>query len=68
MLEKYDNFSSLQAESIMTPSPKTIERDALAVEAFESMKLHHINQLVVLEQNEYCGMMHIQDLIREGII
>ena len=68
MLEKYDNFSSLQAESIMTPSPKTIERDALAVEAFESMKLHHINQLVVFDQNEYCGMMHIQDLIREGII
>ena len=68
MLEKYDNFNELNAESIMTSSPKTIEKEALAVEAFELMKTHHINQLAVTDQETYCGMIHIQDLVREGII
>jgi arabinose-5-phosphate isomerase len=68
MLEKYEQFSNLTASTIMTSGPKCIEKDAMAIEAFELMKNHHINQLLVLNDKKYCGMIHIQDLIREGII
>jgi arabinose-5-phosphate isomerase len=40
----------------------------LAAEAFELMRNHNINQLLVIEENKYAGIIHIQDIIREGII
>ena len=68
MLEKYDSFTALTADSIMSRNPKTIETDALAVEALELMRMHNINQLVALNQGKYAGILHLQDLVREGII
>ncbi|MBR5254593.1 MAG: KpsF/GutQ family sugar-phosphate isomerase [Bacteroidales bacterium] len=57
------------AEQIMTKNPKTIQAEAFAVEAFTIMQQHHITQLIVTdENNKYLGIIHIHDLITEGII
>ncbi|MFT3979434.1 MAG: KpsF/GutQ family sugar-phosphate isomerase [Ferruginibacter sp.] len=68
MLEKYDSFAALKAADIMGKNPKTIETDALAVAALEKMRSHNINQLVAVEDGKYAGILHIQELVREGII
>lgn len=68
MMERYDSLTSLKVSDIMGKSPKVIDKEALAVEAFEMMKKFSINQLVVTHQGKYYGILHIQDLMREGII
>ena len=68
MLEKHDDFSKLTAADIMGSSPKTIAADALAMQAFELMRLHNISQLLVTNYNKYVGIIHLHDLVREGII
>ncbi|HUX84071.1 MAG TPA: KpsF/GutQ family sugar-phosphate isomerase [Chitinophagaceae bacterium] len=68
MLEKGGTISSLCAADIMTRDPKTIQRDELAVNALESMRRHNITQLVVLDRETYAGIVHLHDLVREGII
>ena len=68
MLEKTDTFEKLQAKDIMSSNPKTIDADVLAVNALEEMKQHNISQLVVQEKGKYAGIIHLHDLIKEGII
>ena len=68
MLEKSDSFTMFTAKDIMSKSPKLIASDSLAAEAFELMRKNNINQLLVTENDSYVGVVHIQDLIREGII
>jgi arabinose-5-phosphate isomerase len=53
----------------MSKSPKTIDENKFAVEALNVMKENHITQLIVTnEKKEYKGIVHLHDLIREGII
>ncbi len=68
MFEKYDDFKGLLAKDIMSAKPKTIEADTLAVLALEQMKQNNISQLLVVENNVYVGILHVHDLMREGII
>ena len=68
MLEKYDSFASLKADDIMSKAPKTIDTDILAVNALDKMRDNNINQLVAVENGKYAGILHLQDLVREGII
>lgn len=68
MLEKTKDLNGLTANDIMNNNPKTIAHDALATEALDKLKSNNISQLVVLENNLYSGVIHIHDLIREGII
>lgn len=68
MLEKRREIDGLQAKDIMTPSPKTISKEALAVKALERMRRHSITQLLVAEEQRYLGIVHLHDLIREGLI
>lgn len=68
MLEKYDSFATLSANDIMSKTPKTIEADAMAVAALEKMRENNINQLIALDRDRYAGIIHLQDLVREGII
>lgn len=68
MLEKYDVLTTLTAKDIMSTQPKTIQAEALAMEAFEKMKANNISQLVVLKGEIYAGIIHLHDLVREGII
>ncbi|NER12155.1 KpsF/GutQ family sugar-phosphate isomerase [Leptobacterium flavescens] len=68
MLNKYDNISGLTAKDIMTPGPKSIEAEAMAVDALELMEANSISQLLVEENGEYAGVIHLHNLIKEGII
>jgi len=68
MLNKTDVLTNITATDIFTPNPKTIAPQALAVEALEVLKKYDISQLVVAENNQYLGIIHLHDLIREGII
>jgi arabinose-5-phosphate isomerase len=68
MLEQHDNISQLQAKDIYSRNPKTILSQALAVEALNLMKRYDITQLIVIDNSEYAGVLHLHDLLREGII
>jgi arabinose-5-phosphate isomerase len=68
MLEKDGDFGLLSAADIMTGAPKRIQQDELAVNALQTMRLNNITQLVVMDGEAYAGIVHLHDLIREGII
>ena len=68
MLEKTTNFENLLAKDIMSNNPKTIAWDVLAVNALDEMRRHDISQLVVEENKMYAGIIHLHDLVKEGII
>lgn len=68
MLSKTDNIGSLKASDIMTKNPKRIEANAMAVHAMEIINKHGISQLLVEENKKYKGVIHIHNLIKEGII
>ncbi len=67
MLNKYDNINGLKAKDIMSTNPKTIGMDVLAVKALEIMQENGISQLVAVEEGEYKGVVHLHNLINEGI-
>jgi len=67
-LEKNSDFTKLQAKDIMTAKPKVITSNALVYDAFKIMKLYNITQLIVLNDNIYFGIIHIHDIIEEGIV
>ena len=68
MLEKSNVLDSITAADILSKSPKAVHPDTLAVEALNLMRAHDISQLIVEENGIYLGILHIHDLIREGII
>ena len=68
MLSQTDDFSSYTAKDIMSEGPKCIDNHAMAVEAMELMETHGISQLLVEENGKYAGVVHLHDLIKEGII
>ncbi|MBI6116694.1 KpsF/GutQ family sugar-phosphate isomerase [Salegentibacter maritimus] len=68
MLKNNTNFKDLKAIDIMSPKPKTIEQDSLAVDALELLEANKISQLLAVENNTYAGVVHIHNLIREGIL
>ena len=70
MLENQGDFSHLSAADIMSPNPKTIPPDAMAVQALDLMRSNSITQVLVAEPetNRYLGVVHLHDLIREGLL
>ncbi len=68
MLNKYDNINGLVAKDIMTSNPKTIETDVLAVNALKLMQEKGISQLIAVEGKNYKGIVHLHNLINEGIL
>ncbi len=60
--------NELRADEIMSKNPKFILKDELAVTALEVMKKNNITQLIVMDANSYEGVIHLHDLIREGIL
>jgi len=68
MLEKSNSFEKLHASDIMSSHPKTIDADLLAVYAMEEMRRHDVSQLVVTNNGVYAGIIHLHDLVKEGII
>lgn len=68
MLQKTPEYSSLKAKDVMTKNPKVVLENTLAVDALDLMKSKNITNLFVVdEQNRYLGVIHIHDIIKEGI-
>lgn len=68
MLNKHDNIGNLNASDVMSPNPKTIDIHAMAVDALEIMETNSITSLLVTEHNKYIGVVHLHNLIKEGIL
>ncbi len=69
MLQNEVDINKGKGIDIMTKNPKNIEANELAIDAFKKMKEHNINQLVVVDNNNnYLGMIHLHDLLKEGLI
>ena len=68
MLEKNDSLEGITARDIMTTHPKTIAADTLAVDALNVLRTFDITQLVVTNEKQYLGVLHLHDLMREGLI
>ncbi|MDB2631403.1 KpsF/GutQ family sugar-phosphate isomerase [Flavobacteriaceae bacterium] len=68
MLSKNDDFSNLCAADIMSENPKSIEINAMAVDAIQLMEKHEISQLLVTQNESYAGVIHLHDLFKEGIL
>ncbi len=68
MLERSDNIQSIRAMDILSANPKTVSPSLLAVEALDVLRFNDISQLIVAENGQYLGILHIHDLVREGIV
>lgn len=68
MLTKHHDIQNLTAKEIMTENPKTISNDAMAVDALEILETFKISQLVAEKDGNYTGVVHLHNLIKEGII
>ena len=68
MLSKTDSIKGLTAKDIMSVNPKTIEVDCLAIDALHLMEKNKITQLLATKQGEYVGIIHLHNLIQEGLI
>ena len=68
MLQKHNDISNLKAGDIMTQNPRTIQKNSLVVDALTLMKENNITQLPVLDKNNYIGVIHLHDILKEGIL
>ncbi|MGI0107828.1 KpsF/GutQ family sugar-phosphate isomerase [Salinimicrobium sp. 3283s] len=68
MLQKSTDISKLTAGDIMSANPKTIESDSMAVDALDVLEDNKISQLLAVKDGKYYGVVHLHNLIREGII
>ena len=67
VLEKTSDLSSIRAKDIMNPNPKMIEADILASEALNTMQKNNISQLLVMKNDEFIGIVHLHNILNEGI-
>ena len=68
MLEKSIAIDTIKAGDIMTVNPKTIGPDELAVGALDVLRKNEITQLAVTDAGKYLGIIHLHDLVKEGLI
>ena len=67
MLLKYPDIEHVKASHIMTSNPKTIDDEALVVDALHKMRENSITQLPVIHDGKYLGIIHLHDILKEGI-
>ena len=68
MLNENETFSHLTARDIMTKNPKLVQANAMVIDAFQVLEDFKITQLVVVENDTYIGVLHLHDILKEGII
>ncbi len=68
MLENNDDIKHLRAKDIMSKNPKWIAPDEMAIDAVKVMKKHDISGILVIDGHKYLGIIHFQDLLKEGLI
>lgn len=62
------DLSTTTAKDIMGTSPKTVDAESYAIDAYQLLKENNINHIIVLQEGNYAGLVHIQDIIKEGIV
>ena len=67
MLKDNSDISNLTAFDIMSKNPKTIQADEMAIKAQETMENNNITQILVEDNNTYVGVVHLHDLLKEGL-
>ena len=68
MLNENDTFSHLTARDIMTKNPKLINSESMVIDAFQVLEDFKITQLVVIDNQKYVGVLHLHDILKEGIV
>ncbi|HMP91911.1 MAG TPA: KpsF/GutQ family sugar-phosphate isomerase [Phnomibacter sp.] len=68
MLERKQPIAGVQAKDICSRQPYQINPEALAVEALDKLRRHNITHLIVSRHNQYLGILHLHDLVKEGLI
>jgi arabinose-5-phosphate isomerase len=68
MIQNHSDFQHLNARDVMTHNPKSIDKDALVVDALNIMREKNITQLPVMDQKKYVGVIHLHDILKEGIL
>ena len=68
MLNENETFSHLTARDIMTKNPKLVQANTMVIDAFQVLEDFKITQLVVVENDTYIGVLHLHDILKEGII
>lgn len=68
MLQNHPDYRDLKASDVMTPHPRTIQDSSLVVDALTVMKEHNITQLPVVKKGKYVGVIHLHDILKEGIL
>ncbi|MEZ7514271.1 KpsF/GutQ family sugar-phosphate isomerase [Flavobacterium frigidarium] len=68
MLSERDQFKDLVARDIMTKNPKLIQATDMVTDALNTLEDFSITQLIVVENNEYKGVLHLHDILKEGIV
>lgn len=68
MLQNNESIEDLVASDIMSFNPKTVSNTELAINAFHLMENSNITQLIVMKNKKYSGMIHLHDILKEGIV
>lgn len=68
MLEKTSSIENINAGDIMTLNPKTLDKNTLVIDALTIMRKNNITQILVLDGTKYVGVVHLHDILREGIL
>jgi len=68
MLMNKKSIDGISAKDVMSSNPKLAEKDMMAVDALNLMKQYNISQLIITDKEKYLGMVHLHDLVKEGII
>ncbi|MFL9831989.1 KpsF/GutQ family sugar-phosphate isomerase [Flavobacterium sp. ST-87] len=68
MLNDRDTFTDLTAKDIMTKNPKSTSSETMAIDALQILENHSITQLIVIDNEQYKGVLHLHDILKEGIL
>jgi arabinose-5-phosphate isomerase len=68
MLNTTETITGLTAQDIMSVNPKHIHSDSLVVDALNTMENYSITQLIVLDEGNYKGVIHLHDILKEGVV
>jgi len=67
MIQNHPNYQELKALDVMTKNPRTVDADEMVVNALTIMRENNITQLPVMDGNKYVGIIHLHDILKEGI-
>jgi arabinose-5-phosphate isomerase len=67
MIQQHPSYQDLKAVDVMTKNPLTVKADEMVVNALAVMRENNITQLPVMDEGQYIGIIHLHDILKEGI-